>query len=295
MILGVRGRIPNTSLIPARMPTVASCIIRIPMRITRCNNKGINPAEESVRDIGPSWQSGIPTKRGWGGEYAFASSIQVRQSQKRPDQFVQFLMSTWNHLSSCPNEDTTERLAREILEEASQKDLASKLLSVCLLFDSTRQVREGWIGPWAGPAKHASNSRERYITSWIAATGVNLIFRASADRQSRECGIETLAEACAKIGWQVHAYVLMPNHFHLVVETPPSPLCRDRRDEMVSPYTSRFNRRPRASSPICSPVATNRWWWLNRGALGDGNSRPSEPPVVSPEAVWRRVAITNRP
>ena len=48
------------------------------------------------------------------------------------------------------------------------------------------------------------------------------IFRASADRQSRECGIETLAEACAKIGWQVHAYVLMPNHFHLVVETPQS-------------------------------------------------------------------------
>lgn len=48
------------------------------------------------------------------------------------------------------------------------------------------------------------------------------IFRASADRQSRECGIETLAEACAKIGWQVHAYVLMPNHFHLVVKTPQS-------------------------------------------------------------------------
>ena len=33
-----------------------------------------------------------------------------------------------------------------------------------------------WIGAhsltnWGWPAKHASNSRERYITSWIAATG----------------------------------------------------------------------------------------------------------------------------
>jgi REP element-mobilizing transposase RayT len=31
---------------------------------------------------------------------------------------------------------------------------------------------------------------------------------------------DTLGEACAKTGWQIHAYCLMPNHFHLVVETP---------------------------------------------------------------------------
>jgi len=30
----------------------------------------------------------------------------------------------------------------------------------------------------------------------------------------------TLAEACAKTDWQVHAYCLMKTHFHLVVETP---------------------------------------------------------------------------
>jgi hypothetical protein len=30
------------------------------------------------------------------------------------------------------------------------------------------------------------------------------IFINDADRQSRECGIETLAEACAKTGW-LHA------------------------------------------------------------------------------------------
>lgn len=29
-----------------------------------------------------------------------------------------------------------------------------------------------------------------------------------------------LAEACERCGWRVHAYVLMPNHFHLLLETP---------------------------------------------------------------------------
>jgi REP element-mobilizing transposase RayT len=37
-----------------------------------------------------------------------------------------------------------------------------------------------------------------------------------ADRQRF---VETLGEVCVKTGWQVHAYVLMPNHFYLVVET----------------------------------------------------------------------------
>ena len=29
-----------------------------------------------------------------------------------------------------------------------------------------------------------------------------------------------LAEACEKTGWQIHAYVLMGNHYHLLLETP---------------------------------------------------------------------------
>jgi len=42
------------------------------------------------------------------------------------------------------------------------------------------------------------------------------IFRDDADRKRF---METLGEACVRSGWQVHAYCLMPNHFHLVVET----------------------------------------------------------------------------
>jgi hypothetical protein len=31
--------------------------------------------------------------------------------------------------------------------------------------------------------------------------------------------LKTLAEACQKTGWQIHAYCLMTNHYRLVVET----------------------------------------------------------------------------
>ena len=40
------------------------------------------------------------------------------------------------------------------------------------------------------------------------------------DDKDRVSFLETLAQVCEKTSWQVHAYCLMPNHFHLVVETP---------------------------------------------------------------------------
>ena len=43
------------------------------------------------------------------------------------------------------------------------------------------------------------------------------IFR---DDQDRRRFLETLAEACEKTGWEIHAYVLMGNHYHLLVRTP---------------------------------------------------------------------------
>ena len=48
--------------------------------------------------------------------------------------------------------------------------------------------------------------------------------------------------ACAKISWQIHAYVLMPNQFHLVVETPQPNLVVGMK-RLLGTYTSRFNRR----------------------------------------------------
>jgi REP element-mobilizing transposase RayT len=64
------------------------------------------------------------------------------------------------------------------------------------------------------------------------------------DDQDRQRFLETLAEACAKTGWQVHAYCLMPNHFHLVLETPQANLVAGMK-WLLGTYTSRFNRRHR--------------------------------------------------
>jgi len=57
-----------------------------------------------------------------------------------------------------------------------------------------------------------------------------------------ECFLKTLAEACAKTDWQIHAFCLMGNHFHLVLETPAANLVAGMR-WFLSTYTARFNRR----------------------------------------------------
>jgi REP element-mobilizing transposase RayT len=66
--------------------------------------------------------------------------------------------------------------------------------------------------------------------------------RIFVDDADRQCFVDTLGEACAKTGWQVHAYVLMPNHFHVVVETPQPNLVAGMK-WLLGTYTSRFNRR----------------------------------------------------
>ena len=40
------------------------------------------------------------------------------------------------------------------------------------------------------------------------------------DDLDRKRFVAALGEACTKTDWQVHAYCLMLNHFHLVLETP---------------------------------------------------------------------------
>ena len=65
------------------------------------------------------------------------------------------------------------------------------------------------------------------------------IFQDDADRRRF---VQTLAEGCVKTGWQVYAYCLMPNHFHLVVETPRPNLVAGMK-WFLGTYTSRFNRR----------------------------------------------------
>jgi REP element-mobilizing transposase RayT len=62
------------------------------------------------------------------------------------------------------------------------------------------------------------------------------------DDFDRKRFVTTLSEACIKTDWQVHAYCLMNNHFHLVVETPGANLVAGMR-WFLGTYTARFNRR----------------------------------------------------
>jgi REP element-mobilizing transposase RayT len=62
------------------------------------------------------------------------------------------------------------------------------------------------------------------------------------DELDRRRFVETLGEACAKTSWEVHAYCLMENHFHLVLETPLANLVAGMK-WFLGTYTSRFNRR----------------------------------------------------
>jgi REP element-mobilizing transposase RayT len=71
------------------------------------------------------------------------------------------------------------------------------------------------------------------------ANGKGVIFETDVDRQDF---LKTLAEACEKTGFQVQAYCLMRNHFHLVVETPNGNLVAGMR-WFLSAYTLRFNPR----------------------------------------------------
>jgi putative transposase len=64
------------------------------------------------------------------------------------------------------------------------------------------------------------------------------------DDEDRDRFIETLGEACAKTGWRVHAWVLMDNHYHAVIETPRANLVAGMR-WFQNTYTRRFNTRHR--------------------------------------------------
>jgi len=53
---------------------------------------------------------------------------------------------------------------------------------------------------------------------------------------------DTLGEACARCGWRVHAFVLMGNHYHLLLETPEANLVAGMQ-WLQETYTKRFNVR----------------------------------------------------
>ena len=122
------------------------------------------------------------------------------------------------------------------------------------------------------------------------------IFHDDADRKRF---VETLAECCTKTGWQVHAYVLMPNHFHLVVETPQPNLVAGMK-WFLGTYTARFNRRHKQFGHLFS----GRYKSLVVDGSGTGylktvcdyvHLNPARARLVQPEAALRTFAWSSWP
>lgn len=63
-----------------------------------------------------------------------------------------------------------------------------------------------------------------------------------ADPEAVDHFLEELGAACAKTGWRVHAYGVLPDHAHLVVETPQPNLVLGMK-WWLGTFTNRYNRR----------------------------------------------------
>src|SRR5690606_34912418 len=59
--------------------------------------------------------------------------------------------------------------------------------------------------------------------------------------EDRESWLNVFEEVCRRYNWVCHAYSLMSNHYHLLIETPESNLSLGMR-QLNGVYTQRFNR-----------------------------------------------------
>lgn len=88
------------------------------------------------------------------------------------------------------------------------------------------------------------------------------------DDGDREQFLSTLGEACGKTEWQVHAYCLMRNHFHLVIETPQPNLVLGMK-WLLGVYTKRFNIRHK----LCGHLFAGRYKAMIVDSSGTGYLR----------------------
>ena len=62
------------------------------------------------------------------------------------------------------------------------------------------------------------------------------------DDDDRLQWLDNLGKVCSRFNWRIHAYCLMDNHYHLVLETPDANLSKGMR-QLNGVYTQYFNRR----------------------------------------------------
>jgi len=85
------------------------------------------------------------------------------------------------------------------------------------------------------------NTTERSTTSTSRGNERKAIFKDDTDRQ---LFLDSLSQVTERFHWLCHAYCLMDNHYHLVVETPDANLSQGMR-QLNGVYTQAYNRRHR--------------------------------------------------
>jgi putative transposase len=69
------------------------------------------------------------------------------------------------------------------------------------------------------------------------------------DREDRTAFLSILSTVVSRFSWLLHSYVLMDDHYHLVVEIPDGNLSKGMR-QLNGVYTQHFNRRHELEGPI---------------------------------------------
>lgn len=119
------------------------------------------------------------------------------------------------------------------------------------------------------------------------------------DDRDREMFLQTLGQCCRRTGWQVHALCLMPNHFHLVIETPQANLVEGMK-WLLGVYTGRFNRRHK----LFGHVFSGRYKSLVVDGSGTGyfktvcdyvHLNPARAKLVGPEQALRQFGWSSWP
>lgn len=81
------------------------------------------------------------------------------------------------------------------------------------------------------------------------------------DDEDRSAFLDIFGTVIENFNWVGHAYCLMGNHYHLLVETPDANLAKGMR-QLNGTYTQWSNRRHRPGPAICFKGVTKRFWWI---------------------------------
>ncbi len=115
---------------------------------------------------------------------------------------------------------------------------------MCRLSDelSTRATRPARAPSLGVMARRPRNLLRDGRFFHVTARGVNraAIFRDDADRRAF---LALLGDCVARSGWRCHAFCLMSNHYHLVVETPTLSALSAGMHRLNGVYAQQFNRK----------------------------------------------------